>query len=477
MTELERLRKQYDEYADLSDAEFVDKISRAKKDGKLIYPTLSKRLRESLPKEGMKNLPLDKVRCIQYDYGLFEEVAVRLAQELGEVNYYVPYKGAFPKSSTALIGSGLKDVIRIPEEEAGKDFFDFISEMSESDLFVFCDIMDGDLQTYLRSIGKRVWGSGHADKLEIDRWKFRQLQKKLGMPCPVTEKIRGITKLKERLKNTKDVYLKIALWRGDIESFHFIDWKTCSSKLEEWEYKLGAKKELIDFLIESPIKGVEVGFDSWSIDGKYPSIVAYGYEIKGRAYVGRICNYADLPKPLSWTNEKLSSTFKEYGLRGFYSNEIRIGRDKIPHIIDMTIRAASPPSECMLGAYSNMPEIIYEGAAGRLVIPKPIAKYMALARICSEEASSNWMTIDFPEEIRKFVKLRNAGFIENKYQIVPGMDTIGSVIGFGNTAKEATEAAKKNADKIKGIQVEVYTDQFDKALEEIEEGKECGIDF
>lgn len=54
MNELERLRKQYDEYSDLTDEEFVDKISRAKKNGQLIYPTLSKRLQTLLPKEGKR---------------------------------------------------------------------------------------------------------------------------------------------------------------------------------------------------------------------------------------------------------------------------------------------------------------------------------------------------------------------------------------------------------------------------------------
>jgi hypothetical protein len=60
MNELQRLRKQYDEYSDLTDQEFVDKISNAKgKEGKLKYPTLSKRLQGLLPKEGKKEIVKD----------------------------------------------------------------------------------------------------------------------------------------------------------------------------------------------------------------------------------------------------------------------------------------------------------------------------------------------------------------------------------------------------------------------------------
>ena len=412
------------------------------------------------------------------DYGLFEEMAVVLARYFKKVLYYVPYRTAFPKSSLALIGKGFEGVTRIPDEEAKEPYKDFFDYAEEADTLIFPDILDGDLQVHFRKLGKAVWGSGHADRLEIDRWGFRKLQKKLGMPIPKTLLVHGIDELKETLKGMKDVYIKIALWRGDIESHHFWDWKTSEEKIEEWEYRLGAKKSHIDFLIEEAVPGVEVGYDGFSILGKFPTTGAYGYEVKGCSYVGRICPYNEIPEPIRWINEKMSGEFKRLGLMGSYSNEIRIGKSKKPYLIDPCIRMGSPPSECLVEVFSNLPEFIYEGARGKLIELKPIAKYMALARICTSEALDNWVTIDFPDYLRRYVKLRNATFMNGKYQIVPSkLDTVGSLIGFGDTIEDAVKMVKDNADKIHGTGVSVYTKELDDAVEEAEKGKKFGIDF
>ena len=418
----------------------------------------------------------NKTVCV-YDYGLFHCVAEKLAEDVERVLYTTPtYKSAFPKSSQKLIGQGLPGIERIPKDVGEPEFWDFIRK-KEIDTVVFPDIMDGAIQMHLRDLGIPVWGSGLSDRLEIDRSYFRKLQDKLGMPIPETVFITGISKLKKYLKDKTDVWVKISLYRGDLETFHFLDWNTCEEKLEEWEYVLGAQKELCDFIVESPIKGVEPGYDGWCIDGNYPEITAYGYETKGCCYLGKIVPYKDLPEVMQYTNKTLSPIFKKMGLRGFYSNELKVDEDKEGYVIDLTQRAGSPPTEVVIESYKNIAEIIMEGAKGNLVKPIQLGKYMALARICSTEAEKNWMTVEFPKDIYKYVKLRNACFINNKFQIAPSMSSIGSLIGIGNTIDEAINMIKKNADKIKGMHIEILVDKFDETKKEIETGKKYGIPF
>lgn len=421
------------------------------------------------------NDDLKQKTVLVFDYGLFHCVAERLARDFGRVLYYVPWKGAFPKSSTILIGKGFDNVERIPDSDRKKDFWDYIDEV---DLFVFPDLLDSDLQEHLRDMGKRVWGSGRADRLETDRLMFRKLQEKLKMPTPKYEVIKGMQALKEFLMDTEDVYVKVSVWRGDIETFHHDNYVISAPYLEDLEYHLGPKKETMEFIVEYPVKGVEIGYDGISIDGKFPEITAYGYEEKGRAYIGKIAKYEDLPEALKTTNEKLSSTFKEMGLRGFYSNEIRIGKDKIPYLVDPCVRCASPPTEVMVEAYSNFSEILWHGAGGQLVVPKPTGKYLALARICSPYAEKDYTTIEYPDSMAKQVKLRNATVCDDGIYIIPyGADTIGSLVGIGQTIDEAIEKVKKNSDKVKAIRVEIYSDAFDKIKETISEGKKYGINF
>ena len=48
----------------------------------------------------------DKV-ALFYDYGLFVELAVRLAKDFKKVYYYCPWKSAFSKINGALVGTDL----------------------------------------------------------------------------------------------------------------------------------------------------------------------------------------------------------------------------------------------------------------------------------------------------------------------------------------------------------------------------------
>lgn len=383
--------------------------------------------------------------------------------------YYTTWKTAFPKSSIAMIGNELDGVERI---------FEFWDYVDEADIIVMPDIYEGDLQMHLREMGHKVWGSGRADKLEIDRKMFREKQSSLGMNVPKYKVVHGTDELKEYLMKHEDQYVKVSAYRGDVESFHHETWDLTEPYLEDLEFHLGPKKYDMEFLVESPISGVEIGIDTWCIDGKFPQMVSYGYEEKDKCYLGRILPYQQLPAALKTVNEPLSATLKEMGLRGFYSNEVRIGKDRKPYLVDPCVRMASPPGEVMMESFSNLGEVIWHGADGELIQPKPNGNYTAMAHIYSDYASENWVTLEIPDEIRKYVKVKSPAIIDGKIYCVPqGFDLIGSVVYVGKTMQDAIENVKRMAKEVKGFGVEVHTESFDNVLKTINEGKQYGILF
>ena len=105
------------------------------------------------------NLKDKKVRI--YGYGLFEcFMAQRLSRDFGEVEVFIPWKGSYPLPLKCLIGAGLPGI---------KKVMNFFDNLDSVDLFCFFDVGDADIQAFLRSKGKRVFGSGGAEPLEYDR--------------------------------------------------------------------------------------------------------------------------------------------------------------------------------------------------------------------------------------------------------------------------------------------------------------------
>jgi len=198
-----------------------------------------------------------------YDNGSFFELALRLARDFERVLYYLPWKAAFPRSAQALIGSGFDGVERV---------LDFWEAVPDVDLFVFPDTYDADLQDHLKSLGKLVWGNGASQKLELDRWYMRGLQKDLGMNFPRTRKVKGVDKLVEMMEKEKDFFVKTSTFRGDMETYHHCSYPLSKPWVDELRHWLGPRQQTVEFIVESKVEGVEVGYDGFSVDGEYPEI-------------------------------------------------------------------------------------------------------------------------------------------------------------------------------------------------------------
>src|SRR5690349_8849306 len=101
------------------------------------------------------------------DHGLFQPLAHRLAREYSRVLYFRPWVSSFSHPKDWYVGTGYDRVERI---DAYEPYFD-----DESVTWVFPDLHFADLQTWLRSKGRAVWGAGHGEELELMRGPVKDL--------------------------------------------------------------------------------------------------------------------------------------------------------------------------------------------------------------------------------------------------------------------------------------------------------------
>jgi hypothetical protein len=385
--------------------------------------------------------------CCVFDNGLFVSLAETLSASFATTYYHSPWEAGFPRSNATILGEGVPGVHRLNS---------IWPVLDDIDLFVFPDIFHGPLQAYLRSIGKRVWGSGLGESLEMVRGQSKRWIRDLGLSVGDYRVIYGLNELRRHLQRHDNQYVKISRTRGDFETFKSINYQLIEPRLDELEHKLGAKKHIAEFLVEEHIEAsAEFGFDGFTVDGSYPYRALYGVETKDAGYVGQVVPYSSLPRSLGYVNTKLSPLFRDLKYRGFFSSEVRVAEDGTPYLIDPCCRMASPPGE-LYQLIENLAEILWHGADGELVEPVWPFKWGAQLILKSDWAEHGWQPIDYPEELGFHVKLHYMTVIMGKRYYVPQavtMPEIGAVVAGGDTKEAAIKAAQDIAEQVKGYDV------------------------
>lgn len=436
-----------------------------------------------------------------WDNGLFVHCAIKLSEYFGRVLYGTPSVNAFPKSNATLCGDGLDQIHRI---------IDIEDHIDEADLIVFPDVMFGALQERLVREGKRVWGARRGERLELDRWYAKQLFKKWNMPVGETHLITGIDALRRFLQSHDDYWIKTSRYRGDFETFRSKTYDHVKPRLDKLESDLGMKGEVYEFVVEKHIPAIlELGYDGYTIDGQFPAdddIAFFGCEQKDLGYIGIAKPYGQFPEPLRWVNAKLTPYFKAIQYRGFFSSENRItdlepmpeakqfencpmiqhegesvpGTEFRVYHTDPCNRMASPPGELYMEWSDNWPEIMDKGADGIFVPIQSTGKYGVEVMIHSSWADKNWQPVMFPEEIRPYVKLRNHCRIKGVDSAVPqcyDLPEIGAVISIDDRLEEAVRQNMERCGQVEGYYIETKIEAIQKAITEIYEAQEQGIQF
>lgn len=391
------------------------------------------------------------------DNGLFVSLAELLVGQFGRVGYFCDWQSSFPDGRELVVGSGLEGIERVKY---------LWNQIDDFDLIVFPDCWNGDLQEYLRRMGKRVWGSGMKADLELARWRTKELLENLSLPVNEVAQVKGITALREYLQAHHDVFVKISALRGLGETFESEKYDFSKGQLDELEAKYGPLMDMVTFLCEKKIpKAKELGYDGYCIEQEFPNSAFFGAEVKDKAYFGKLLDYDALPDEVKMVNTKLSYEMKGY--RQFFSSELR---NQYP--IDLTCRHASPAGEAFLHAMTNLADVLWNGAEGKLVHAEWSAKFAAQIIICSEWAEEHPLLVEFPEEIRPFVKLYNHCRVDGKDWVIPQlarMKQVGSVVGLGDTPEAACKAAQERAEQIKGYDLEIESEALEKARKILEE--------
>lgn len=409
------------------------------------------------------------VLCI--DHGLFLPLALKLRDDFKRVLYYTPWEEGFPVINRAILGDGFEGIERCD---------DIWEVMAEVDLAVFPDLQHSGLQQHLESIGKRVWGSRNGDDLELRRMLLKKTQQKIGLETPKHKAILGLSELRKFLQDTENVFVKVSRFRGTTETFHHLDYDHSLPLLDQLAVLLGPLQDEFPFMVEWPIETtLEVGYDGYCIDGKYPSLGLQGWEKKDKGLIAAVQKYEDLPEQVTEVNDALAPIFREYSYRNFISTEIRVDDGK-GFLIDITCRAGLPSIESQMELWGNLADIIWHGAAGEMVEPEPTAKYSVEAMVLHKDDKTAWRILEVPKEAEEAIKPYSACFHDGLYCFPPfphSSETVASIVATGDDLEEAIEHLKELADLLSDQPVTVATDAIYDMLKAVKEAEAEGIEF
>jgi len=415
--------------------------------------------------QALRKVPL---KFLIYDYGLSLEHAVRIAKDGNLVRYFTPYAKAFPQFEDFVPGIGLEGIEKV------KHFFD---EIDWADVIMFPDIGADDLCAYLRkTTNKPVYGAGKGEILENNRFYARQIQQKIGLPTQRTERVKGITQLKERLKGAKNKYVKLDIFRGDIDSFYVRNYGDAEQIYKKIDYIFGPFSEEYHFIIEDEVKGLEPGLDLFFNGNEFLKPYLYGYEHDKACYIGIYTN--ELPAVFQPIIEKLTPVLREFDYRGAISIEAKIPNPNEAYIIDYCCRFPFPLSAVYTGVLENYSDIIYNIANKKFIELEPKAKYVACLPLSSSVAEKDWVKLIFDEKLREKVKFRVACKVKNSYYGVKGHSWVYVLITWGENISQMIEELSKLADRVDAVGIEKdVVGGLNLIKEDIKKGEKFGLTF
>lgn len=414
--------------------------------------------------------PIDQVTFCVVDGGLFLPLAHCLAEKAKRVLFCSPDQRAFPSVKQACIGDGFPDIERVRC---------FWPELDEIDCFVFPDIGHGALQEHLVSIGKAVWGSRFGDILELNREHFMNVLGGSGLDVAPFEVVIGWTALRDHLREKKDKYIKISRYRGDMETTHWRSWGEDEGWLDWLAVNLGSVKEHMRFLVFDSIDtDLEIGGDTYCVDGQWPALMLNGIEFKDKSYFGAVTKQEAMPEQIRHVLEVFGPELNRYVYRNQWSMEVRVKDDKA-YFIDATCRGGMPSSGSQQLVWENFPEIIWAGANGDLVEPEPAAQFTIECMITSKCGKDLWDQVELPEELRRWARFSSCALVDGRYCFPPDEfheGELGWLVALGDTPAETLDRAKELADMLPdGLNADV--EALAGVLKEIEEADKQGIPF
>jgi hypothetical protein len=407
--------------------------------------------------------------CLHDHFGLFVQMAKRLAESGARVLYQTPVD-RYDRINEGVIGDGIEGV------ELVEEFWPYKNDIT---CFVFPDIRHSGLQAELRSQGFPVWGSAAGMDLELKRGFFLKKLEELGLPVAPHKIITGISNLAAYLKDKKDIWIKVSKWRGTWETYHWREQAMDETQIHIWSLKWGGLKEKVIFYCFEKIKTtIEIGADTYCIDGKWPKTMLHGLERKDAAYFSAVTPIDKMPDEIMEVITAFSPYMKEVGYRCQWSMEIRVTEEEA-FFIDPTCRGGLPSTRTLLEA-RNLPEIILAGAQGELIEPDYGFKFSAECMVNSKDNSDFASPVALTDEVKEAFMLQQCYEDEAGTIWYPPLDenngSLGWLCATGNTPKETLQTMNHLADELPdGLNAAV--EDLAEIIREIETMDETGIEF
>jgi hypothetical protein len=406
--------------------------------------------------------------------GLYFALADKLSQSYGRVLYTDAGEEAMDTINRAILGDSH------PENPKLERVDDILLRQNEVDLWIFPDSKEAGLQELLEEMGKPVWGSRRASVLEHSREAFIEVLKSQGMDVPKFERIVGISRLRDYLRDKKDQVIKISKYRGTMETHKWSNYDDGEAWLDWMAVKLGGVKDIWPFLVFDKIDSpLELGGDTYAVRGNFPDSMMDGYEWKDKGYFGAFKDRLDMPVQTQAVMQTFETILRVFRFTNFWSMEIKPD-EKHSYFIDPTPRAPLPGSATQMELYDNLPEIIAAGAAGDLVQPEPVADYSAECCLTLDCKPPQMASVRIPAELKQWVKLGGVCTVKGRDwfpEVTPDHgQEIGWLVAIGDSPREVVE-------KMLGYKellppgVTAHTDSMIDLLKEIRDAEEKGIEF
>ena len=405
-----------------------------------------------------------------HGYAYFEAfLGQAIAEGFKEVMVFTPIQSSFPTPEKSLVAFGIPGITRVNNYE---------DNLEKASVVAFFDLGDVSKAKQAKRMGKAVYCVGEAEALETDRSLFKKTLTERGLSAGKFKFVKGVDALVAELKGkkSKKVWVK---WdptaRGLGETLSVEEYDRSKTEIDGLAYRLGVLRDTWEFMVEDDIPGVEPGSDFWMSAGEFLEYGMYGWELKDQAYLGKIIPLDEFPAPIKKVQEAMAPVWKKYKVSGSISTEIRIGKDRIPHYSDATMRMACPPGQLISQIYKNLPEIVNAIAHGEKVKPEGRAKFGAQVMIDCPGSDEEAIPIKYDW---KKIKIHRPCKIGNQYYAIPDKDSgscIGAAVGFGDTPEEAEFEALQAAEEFDCHGKNYNKNAFEELEEQIKEGESYGL--
>lgn len=406
-----------------------------------------------------KGKPVKKAggTILVYDTGLALDHALRFVEEGHRTYYFLEWRAErYQRVQDYVSGYGYEGLNKVLDWGMVYGFVRYV---------MFTDVGFGSLADLMRSSGKYVFGSSAlGEQLELDRVYMHMKFEELGIGVPKYKVVKGVSSLMNSVENGREQYIKLNIWRGNLETLKVSSKEELRIALESARF--GKFAEEVEFMIVEPLDGVEIGVDVFFNGREFLRPYNFGNEVKGTGN-----QYNKWVEKSIWDDvlEKLEPWLRRANYRGSISLEGFYDGSKIS-VIDVACRLPYPGGSAIPRYIKNYCDVVLAVSRGEYLKPEVEGKYSCNLLVVKEDANS-WTKVTLTKDVPDVVFPRCSMKVsDSEYWSCPGDKIVAVVMGAGDSYEEAVNKALENVKLIKGnvepvIAVETYTERFKKLKE------------